>query len=145
MNANERQIDGTHYATGGVQHWDYVIQVLNGRYLEGNITKYVARCYKKNGLLDVQKALHYCDKLLETYDAGLAHPPKQLNTAGVVVMNAFRDDAELDYWQARVILGAASWRTRSDLEILRSCVLRVVDTIHAAEPDRRYIDPDADS
>lgn len=143
MSANEKQVAGAHYATGGVQHWDFVVRVLNGRYLEGNITKYVARCYKKNGIVDVNKALHYCDKLAELYQAGIAHPSKPLEKCRIVVMNAFMEDADLDYWQRRVMGLAATWRVAQDLRILRACIGRVMETAQAAEPDRAYVDPDS--
>jgi hypothetical protein len=35
-------------------------------YLEGNATKYVSRWRKKGGVADLEKALHYIDKLLES-------------------------------------------------------------------------------
>lgn len=67
MSANDRQVAGNHYNGGAIQHWDYVIQALDGRYLEGNITKYVVRHRKKNGVQDLEKALHYLDKLSEEF------------------------------------------------------------------------------
>lgn len=67
MNANNRQVGGSHYAEGGeVQHWDFV--TLNGlSYLVGCATKYIARWRKKNGVQDLEKALHYIEKLQELY------------------------------------------------------------------------------
>lgn len=67
-NANGHQVGGTHYA-GQMQHWDYV--VANGlNYFEGQITKYVTRCRKKNGLEDLKKARHFLDKYIEEAEAG---------------------------------------------------------------------------
>ena len=63
-NANLTQIGGKHYKTQ-YEHWDFVLMVGMG-YLEGCTTKYVARHRKKNGLEDLEKALHYLDKLIET-------------------------------------------------------------------------------
>ena len=65
MQANEMQVGGSHYASG-YQHWDFVHDALCGLYLEGQITKYVARWRKKNGLQDLEKALHFAMKLAET-------------------------------------------------------------------------------
>jgi len=65
MTANEMQIGGQHYKTK-YEHWDLVIWTGMG-YLEGCSTKYVSRWRKKDGLKDLQKALHYLDKLIETY------------------------------------------------------------------------------
>jgi hypothetical protein len=69
MSANERQVGGEHYQSQ-YQHWDFVQRALDGRYLEGAITKYVSRWRKKNGLQDLRKAEHYLQKLIEEYQAG---------------------------------------------------------------------------
>ncbi len=61
--ANDRQIGGEHYKTA-FEHWDLVERNGLG-YLEGCATKYVSRWRKKNGVQDLQKALHYIDKLIE--------------------------------------------------------------------------------
>lgn len=60
MSANDNQVGGTHYA-GKFQHWDYVEQVKLP-YVLSQITRYVTRWKKKNGLEDVRKALHYNQK-----------------------------------------------------------------------------------
>ena len=65
MQANDMQVGGSHYSSG-YQHWDFVHDALCGLYLEGQITKYVARWRKKNGLQDLEKALHFAMKLAET-------------------------------------------------------------------------------
>lgn len=62
--ANARQVAGSHYA-GEYQHWDFVREMgLN--YLQGCATKYVARWRKKNGITDLDKALHYIQKSAES-------------------------------------------------------------------------------
>lgn len=65
--ANSFQVGGSHYATGegGMQHWDYALDVLRNRYLEGCITKYLSRHRKKHGAVDLDKAGHYLAKLIE--------------------------------------------------------------------------------
>lgn len=61
--ANKMQVAGDHYAAP-IQHWDYVVaNELN--YFEGQITKYVTRCRKKNGLQDLYKAQHFLAKYIE--------------------------------------------------------------------------------
>lgn len=67
MSANDRQVAGSHYGGGAHQHWDIVVEhSLN--YFEGQITKYVMRCRKKNGKQDLEKAKHFIEKYLEVYD-----------------------------------------------------------------------------
>lgn len=61
--ANQKQIGGSHYKTV-IEPWDYIV-ANNLGYLEGNIVKYVSRYKNKNGLQDLEKALHYLEKLIE--------------------------------------------------------------------------------
>ena len=61
--ANETQVGGTHYAAT-YQHWDLVWDTKMG-YFPAQITKYISRHTKKNGLQDVQKALHFATKYAE--------------------------------------------------------------------------------
>jgi hypothetical protein len=61
MKANSKQVGGNHYKTGTVEHWD----VFGPEYLVANATKYVGRWRKKNGVQDLEKALHYAEKLKE--------------------------------------------------------------------------------
>lgn len=62
--ANERQVGGAHYQGKPTQHWDFALQRDLG-YLEGQITKYIARWRDKNGLQDLEKDEHYLQKLIE--------------------------------------------------------------------------------
>lgn len=63
VSANLTQVAGDHYRSP-IQHWDYVVaNRLN--YFEAQITKYVTRCRKKNGLQDLEKAQHFLQKYIE--------------------------------------------------------------------------------
>ena len=61
--ANEQQVGGTHYKSA-YQHWD-LIEKFNVGYLPAQVTKYLTRWKKKNGLQDLEKAEHFFDKFLE--------------------------------------------------------------------------------
>lgn len=63
MGANDEQVGGGHYKSP-IQHWDYVLANELG-YFEGQITRYVTRWRKKNGLEDLLKAQHFLTKLIE--------------------------------------------------------------------------------
>ena len=64
MGANEKQVGGAHYQKP-IQHWDFII--ANGiPYLEAVAIKYIVRHKEKNGREDLEKAIHYLEKLLET-------------------------------------------------------------------------------
>lgn len=61
--ANERQVAGTHYKAE-YQHWDWVSDI-DLPYLPAQVTKYIVRWKKKNGRQDLEKALHFLEKLIE--------------------------------------------------------------------------------
>lgn len=64
ISANNIQIDGTHYKDQVIQPWDYIARNNIG-YLEGCAIKYLSRWKNKNGIIDLKKAKHYIDKLIE--------------------------------------------------------------------------------
>ena len=66
MAANDRQVGGDHYQSP-IQHWDLITENLGPVYLIGCATKYVARNRFKNGKQDLEKALHFVEKLLESH------------------------------------------------------------------------------
>ena len=69
MEANNKQHGGTHYKKyGNLQPWDVVVQWELG-YLEGTALKYIARWRDKNGIEDIQKAIHFLEKLIEVEKA----------------------------------------------------------------------------
>lgn len=69
MSANERQVGGNHYKRGGEEHWDRVHR-LGLNYWQAAATKYIERCYLKgHAVQDLQKAVHYLEKLIEIEQA----------------------------------------------------------------------------
>ena len=62
--ANEKQVSGKHYKDKEIQPWDY-IYANNLGYFEGNCVKYVSRWKDKGGIADLEKAIHYLEKLIE--------------------------------------------------------------------------------
>jgi hypothetical protein len=65
--ANSIQIGGNHYKDKTIQPWDFIAANELG-YFEGNIVKYVSRWRDKGGMVDLKKAKHYLDKLIELED-----------------------------------------------------------------------------
>lgn len=134
--ANKTQIGGGHYKGTGYEHWDFVIFRLDGRYLEGCITKYVARHRKKNGLQDVQKARHYTAKLIELYNSGfVAGMPYEDKTANVGAYSTrnFLDKNGLDDTERRIIAGLTTWRCRIDLNAIARLIDELIEEYEAAE------------
>jgi len=63
--ANGKQIGGSHYKElKGPQPWDCVL-AWNLGYLDGTALKYIARWRLKGGIQDIQKAIHFLEKLVE--------------------------------------------------------------------------------
>jgi hypothetical protein len=75
VRANDTQIGGSHYKTAGEEHWDRVRR-LGLDYFQAQITKYTERCWRKNGLQDLQKARHFLDKYIEILEAEAASKPR---------------------------------------------------------------------
>jgi hypothetical protein len=67
MSDEIKQVGGDHYQTP-IQHWDFVV-ANDLDYFQGCITKYVTRHKKKNGLQDLEKALHFLIKYIEVLKA----------------------------------------------------------------------------
>lgn len=67
--ANDHQEGGDHYRLLDVQPWDALKSWLTPEeyrgYMKGNIIVYLARERAKGGDLDLRKARHYLEKLLE--------------------------------------------------------------------------------
>jgi hypothetical protein len=74
-NASSRQVGGDHYKGATIQHWDLITDHLGPFFLVGNATKYLSRWQKKNGVEDLEKALHYTEKLIEHYTEVFAEWP----------------------------------------------------------------------
>ena len=62
--ANDYQVGGEHYRGTQIQHWDYAAS-NEFDYFQGQVTKYVTRWKKKNGIADLEKALHFLTKYIE--------------------------------------------------------------------------------
>ena len=65
MAANDRQIGGKHYNKDGEQHWDRMWRLYGRGYFVGCITKYAERYHLKNGIQDLEKSVHFLQKLIE--------------------------------------------------------------------------------
>ena len=64
MSALEKQINGSHYKSLTIQPVEY-IHANNIPFLEGNVIKYVTRWRNKNGVVDLEKAKHFIELLIE--------------------------------------------------------------------------------
>lgn len=88
--ANSRQIGGDHYRNdGGEQHWDRVRR-LGLDYFQAQVTKYVERCWKKNGMQDLHKALHFLEKYIELNTVPVESTAVDLGTSATVGLREAR-------------------------------------------------------
>lgn len=62
--ALDKQVDGNHYASMKIQPIEF-ITANQLDFLQGNIIKYICRHKSKNGRKDIEKAIHYCELILE--------------------------------------------------------------------------------
>ena len=66
VQASKKQVSGSHYKEFHIQPVEF-IHANNIGYLEGNVIKYVCRWRNKNGMEDLDKAIHYLELLKELY------------------------------------------------------------------------------
>lgn len=64
MAVNDIQHGGDHYKVVKYQPWDVVLDWDLG-YLDGTALKYISRWRRKNGIEDLNKAIHFLQKLIE--------------------------------------------------------------------------------
>ncbi len=131
MKANETQVGGDHYKTGGEEHWDRVRR-LDLDYFQGQITKYVERWKKKNGVEDLRKARHFLDKYIEIQETGQAelplpapNYPNYRTTPQFLKTNSDSDCSVRGVAAVEFEMRAGTWRVR--------CGARAI--IHPQEPD----------
>ena len=71
QSSKDKQVGGSHYKDMSIQPWEameaWMTEEQFKGFLLGNVIKYVARFQDKGGKLDLQKAKHYLDKLIEIW------------------------------------------------------------------------------
>jgi hypothetical protein len=118
MSANDYQPGGDHYRkkNPSLQHWDIVERYGVG-YLEGCGTKYLCRWRDKGGMLDLEKALHYCDKLVDLVIEGVRLPR---GIVPVPALTLFLDEQGInDRWQRSLLFQFFRWESLEHLIALR--------------------------
>ena len=61
--ANDRQVGGSHYKIT-YQPWDFFCDI-DLHFLPANALKYISRWREKDGIKDLNKAVHYLEKAIE--------------------------------------------------------------------------------
>lgn len=122
--SNQRQVAGQHYNTS-YQHWDFAADARLG-YFTGQITKYVFRWRRKKGVEDLEKALHFAEKLGEllAYDT----LPRMAAT-----------DANLGAAVADRFCAANSWLTSAERAVIKLCVQIEAARSMGGQPTVEYV------
>jgi len=124
-NPNEIQVGGDHYQSS-VQHWDFVAK-NNIPYHEGNATRYLSRWRRKNGVQDLEKSLHYVDKIISLFEGGMKTPSFDLMSG----------DLQYDVWEFAKSYGLSrpeahccylicSWRGLDDLLSAKETIRQII-------------------
>lgn len=72
MSALDVQVDGSHYKDCPIQPAQFTHANSLG-WFEGEVVKYVTRWRRKNGIVDLRKARHILDLLIELEETQAAH------------------------------------------------------------------------
>ena len=137
MGANETQHGGTHYKTG-YEHWDWAVKMNMGP-LEYAATKYLSRWWKKGGEVDLRKAGHYVEKIIEVYSTVKYQRGRDRlwNNGAVGIESSFADTrnfaAENDLVESETLVCwlLVSWTSEYELWAAK----RILDDL-AADPQR---------
>jgi len=130
--ANDKQVGGLHYRSE-LQHWDLIEENGIG-YLEGCATKYVTRWRKKNGRQDLEKALHYTDKLIELTKAGLRGPRGHVDDA---TMERFAKANGLTEIETTIVKFLVQWEDLTQLLLAKLALKELIEEVEKHEPEKR--------
>lgn len=127
--ANARQVAGTHYASAdGIQHWD-LIDEYNVGYLEGCASKYVTRWRKKDGLVALEKAAHFMQKLYERRSAQtFSQVIPRMPGVPLKVIARFAAANDLNAEEERILGHILAWQSTATIDLAR----REIEALHAA-------------
>lgn len=122
---NAMQVGGEHYVSD-YQPWDFnEFNGLGG--LECSIVKYVVR-YKTKGNPkgDIQKAIHYCDKLIDLHDK-VGRVPKGCASLRDIVK--FSHIHSLTPTENAALTAIARWSCETDLHQCRVALCRILEKL----------------
>lgn len=120
MVVNDTQIGGDHYKTT-YEHWDLCVKIPLG-YLEGCTTKHVARWRKKLGIQDLQKALHYLDKLIEVANYDIKRNNVQVDQE----VERFVEANALTHMEYQFFFIMCTYRNEKALHSARHVLTRII-------------------
>lgn len=138
MSANAKQVAGNHYKAAGIQHWDMIHDNDVG-YLAGNATKYLTRFRRKNGLQDLEKALHYVEKMIEKLDRYTGRATGDVPELELVTFFADNGIDGIEREPIRLIL---NWRDPADLRTAKTWIGSLIAEFDGSGAGRGYVKQD---
>src|SRR5579859_258729 len=105
-------------------------------YFTGNLTKYVVRWRKKNGVADLEKAVHYLDKLIMLYQTDRRSWANRA-TAPVLLPEKFYlwcREQQLSAEEQAVVELACVYHSLADLYRLHARLLALLATARQNQP-----------
>lgn len=127
---NDYQVGGDHYRkhSPDYQHWDLVAD-FHMNYFTANITKYVVRWREKEGVKDLQKTVHYCEKLMSLYKEHRGGYHWGLRTS-ILLDKRFYDwcaaQPDMTQHEQQIIELAVRYACPEDLELLHTWLVNLV-------------------
>lgn len=127
MSTGERQLDPNTVQVGGehyrevnqqYQHWDLVAE-YGMSYFIGNMTKYLCRWHKKDGVKDLEKSLHYLEKLINLSLKCVVPPPMKMGRFGMQSAERFCIEQGLSALETSIVLRSIIYTSVVDLEAIR--------------------------
>jgi len=121
-NPNAMQVGGTHYLME-YQVWDFTEKHGLG-VLEACIIKYVCRWRNKgNGVMDLEKAIHYVDKLIDLH-RNKGRVPK--GCASINDAQYFSNMQDLNSPEEFVVVMISRWSCHNNLIDCRDAIKRLI-------------------
>lgn len=138
MNINLKQVGGTHYKRGTVQHWD-VVATFGIGYLEGCCTKYLLRWRDKAGIQDLEKSEHFLEKLIDMVECGAVSS----NRAKIreVLLKRFYTENKIPYPESLIIDTVFRWKNTTHLHAALSKLRGFTDEQRGG-PTSAYVNQD---
>ena len=136
-NPNDKQVAGTHYKAA-FQHWD-LVEATGMGYFEGQVSKYVTRHKLKNGVQDVEKAVHFMEKYLSILRNGPQHRDKEQPT--IETLNRYVAANSLERPEAGVVWACMAWTHVGQLEDALATLHNIRAGYVVKTPIRAGVDP----
>lgn len=135
MSANDKQIAGSHYQRGSLQHWDICAGFRIG-YLESCATKYLIRWRDKNGLEDLYKSDHFLEKLIEMVDVGAIRSNEARIQPKMLIK--FYEETKISYPESLIVDTLFKWKHAGDLKNAQKVLRQFIDEVECG-PTSAYV------